>query len=367
MENKFMLTNKNTFKLSVITKRLKQEMKIKTFLLIIFLISLSYVANASSPKPPIIVKYGIYIKKITVDFQNGKFHAEFYWWALFNNDTSITGYTNDDILNFEYVNGINYKIGGIKNEIQLAKNLGNNNFYYTGLHQGDFYFSPNFKRYPFDKQKLDIIVENSLIPDDELVFMIDSSSYIKSNQDKNFWGLSNELLSNNTKETYKLFKTDLNVGKSTYNSNFGDISLPYQSFYGQITTSIFINRSFLPYISKLFLPLIIILFLSYFVFFLPTHKIEMSASLNVSAIFCATAFQLAISRSLPDIGYIIYVDKIFYTCYALIALSLTQSLTTFYLDSSGEGKKKIKAHKLDIIFRYIFPFLLIAAVILFAI
>ncbi len=362
-----MLIYKNTFNLSSLIKRLKQEMKIKTFLLIMLLISLSYAANASSPKQPIVVKYGIYIKKITVDFQNAKFHAEFYWWALFNNDTAITSYSNDEILNFEYANGINYKIDGIKNEIQLTKDLGNNNFYYTGLHQGDFYFSPNFKKYPFDKQKLDIVVENSLIPEEELVFVIDSSSYIKSNQDKNFWGLSNELLSNNTQETYKIFKTDLKVGNSIYNSNFGDINLPYKSFYGRITTSIFIDRSFLPYISKLFLPLIIILFLSYFVFYLPTHKIEMSGSLNVSAIFCATAFQLSISRSLPDIGYIIYVDKIFYTCYALIALSLTQSLTTFYLDSSGDEKKKRKAHRLDIIFRYIFPFLLIAAVVLFAI
>ena len=364
MENKKILNCNYTLIFSFLIKRLIPV--IKNFLLIISFITVCYTAKANTPKSPILVKYGIYIKKITVDFQNAKFHAVFYWWAQFNNDSTATGYKNDDILNFEYANAINYEIGGLKNEIQLFKNLGNNNFYYTGLHQGDFYFSPNFKMYPFDKQKLDIIVENSLIPEEELVFVIDSISYIKSNQNKNFWGLSNDLLSNNTMESYKIFKTNIIIGNSIYNSNFGDITLPYKSFYGRITTSIFIDRSFLPYISKLFLPLIIILFLAYFVFYLPTHKIEMSASLNVSALFCATAFQLAISRSLPDIGYIIYVDKIFYTCYALIALSLTQSLITYYLDSSGEEKKKRKAHRLDIVFRFIFPFLLIAAVILFA-
>ncbi len=365
MVTKNMRPHKNTCIFSILTKQFFQ-VKIKTFILIISLISLHYNANAYSPKSPILVKYGIYVKKITVDFQNAKFHAEFYWWALFNNDSTITDYSNDDILNFEYANGINCEIGGVKHEIQLVKDLGNNNFYYTGLHQGDFYFSPNFKMYPFDKQKLDIIIENSLIPEEELVFIIDSTSYIKSNQDKNFWGLSNDVLSNNTQESYKIFKTGIIVGNSIYNSNFGDISLPYKSFYGRITTSIFIDRSFLPYIGKLLIPLIIILFLVYFVFYLPTHKIEMSASLTVSALFCATAFQLAISHSLPDIGYIIYVDKIFYSCYALIALSLTQSLITYYLDSSGDEDKKRKAHKLDVIFRYIFPFLFIAAVILFA-
>jgi hypothetical protein len=325
-----------------------------------------YTTEANTSNPPIIVKYGIYIKRITIDFQNGKFHADFYWWTIFKNDSAVTGYKNEDILKLEYVNGINCPVGGSLGEIQLMKNLGDNSFYCTGYHQGDFYFTPNFKMYPFDKQKLEIIVENSLIPEQELIFSIDTASYIKSNQDKKYWGLSNEVLSNNRQESYRLFKTKVYAGNSLYNSNFGDTSLPAQSLYARVNTTIFIDRSFLPYISKLIIPLIIILFLVYFVFYLPTHKIEMSASLTVSALFCATAFQLAISRSLPEVGYIIYVDKIFYSCYALIALSLTQSLITYYLDSSGEESKKKKAHKLDVIFRFIYPVLFAAVVVLFA-
>jgi hypothetical protein len=340
--------------------------KTKYLLFLLFLTSICYKTNANSVKPPIIVKYGIYIKRITIDFQNGKFHTDFYWWTTFKNDSAISGYKNEDILKFEYINGINYPIGGFQKEIQLAKELGDNTYYFTGYHQGDFYFSPDFKMYPFDKQKLDIIVENSLIPDQELVFVIDSASYLKSNQDRNFWGLSNEILTNNQQESYKIFKSILSEGNNLYNSNFGDSSLPDKSYYARVTTSIFIDRSFLPYFSKLIIPLIIILFLVYFVFFLPTHKIEMSASLTVSALFCATAFQLAISRSLPEVGYIIYVDKIFYSCYALIALSLTQSLITYYLDSSGVESKKKKAHKLDVIFRFIYPVLFAAVVVLFA-
>jgi hypothetical protein len=356
----------NTSVLTIIKTSLCTKRSLKILVLLFSLIASISLAKANPLKTPIIVKYGIYIKRITVDFKEAKFHTEFYWWALFKNDSSVTGYKNDDILNLEYVNGINNEIGGVKNEIQLVKDLGNNNFYYTGFHQGDFYFSPNFKKYPFDKQQLDIIVENSLIPEEDLVFNIDSTSYLKSNQNRKFWGLSTDVISVNVLEGYKIFKTDLFVGNSIYNSNFGDSSLPYKSNYGRITTSIFIDRSLLPYISKLFIPLIIILFLVYFVFYLPTHKIEMSASLSVSAIFCATAFQLAISHSLPEIGYIIYVDKIFYSCYALIALSLTQSLITFYLDSSGEEKKKRQAKRLDMIFRFMFPILFIAALILFA-
>jgi hypothetical protein len=335
------------------------------FSLILSMFTAGFV-NAKPPKAPIVVKYGLHIKRVTVDFQNDKFHADFYWWALFHNDSAKSGYSNTDILNFEYVNGVYDEIGIIQREIQLAKDLGNNYFYYTGLHKGDFYFTPDFRRYPFDKQKLEIIIENSLIPAEELVFEPDTQSYKNSGHEPHLWGLANDVLNDNSKTIYRIFKTEINTGNSIYNSNFGDISLPYQSNYSRITTSLYIDRAFLPYISKIYIPLIIILFLVYMIFFLPTHKIEMSASLTVSAIFCATAFQLAISRSIPEIGYIIYVDKIFHTCYALIAMAFTQSLVTFYLDSSGDEAKKRKAKRLDILFRFLYPILFIVAVVLFA-
>ena len=51
-------------------------------------------------------------------------------------------------------------------------------FFAMGFHQGEFYFTPNYSMYPFDEQILDIIVENSLFPLSELIFISDTSSYI---------------------------------------------------------------------------------------------------------------------------------------------------------------------------------------------
>ena len=185
-------------------------------------------------------------------------------------------------------------------------------FFAMGFHQGEFYFTPNYSMYPFDEQILDIIVENSLFPSSELIFISDTSSY------------------------------------------------------SRIKASILINRSFLPYISKLIIPLIIILILVYFVFFLPAEKLDIAAGLTVTSLLSAIAFQTAMSTDIPEIGYIIYIDKVFYTCYFLIALSTAQSLITYYLDFSGEEKKVKLASQLDYIFRFLFPLLFFAAVILCA-
>ena len=217
----------------------------------------------------------------------------------------------DPVMAAKMANGILDLYDSIKNEIQYSRKSGDTSLI-MGFHQGQFYFTPDYSMYPFDEQVLDIIVENSLFPSSELIFISDTSSY------------------------------------------------------SRIKASILINRSFLPYISKLIIPLIIILILVYFVFFLPAEKLDIAAGLTVTSLLSAIAFQTAMSTDIPEIGYIIYIDKVFYTCYFLIALSTAQSLITYYLDFSGEEKKVKLASQLDYIFRFLFPLLFFAAVILFA-
>lgn len=335
------------------------------FFVLLCSIVFSTLIQGKTTKPPIYVHYGLFVKKLSVDFKASTFHSEFYWWAIFTNDSTKTGISNDDILQFEYVNGIDVEVGSIKNEIQYSRKSGDTSLI-MGFHQGQFYFTPDYSMYPFDEQILDIIVENSLFPSSELIFISDTSSYIVSQQLSHLRGLSDDLIKSNKTGNYHIHKTDIAIVDGIYNTNFGDATAPNTSYYSRIKASILINRSFLPYISKLIIPLIIILILVYFVFFLPAEKLDIAAGLTVTSLLSAIAFQTAMSTDIPEIGYIIYIDKVFYTCYFLIALSMAQSLITYYLDFSGEEKKVRLASQLDYIFRFLFPLLFFAAVILFA-
>ncbi len=114
------------------------------FFLILLFMRFHVYAQHSEIKQPLIVKYGIFVKKLSVDYKNSTFHSEFFWWAIYENDSLKTGMLNDDILNFEYVNGVNEETGSVKNEIQYVRKEGNN-YWVSGFHQGDFYFNPDAK------------------------------------------------------------------------------------------------------------------------------------------------------------------------------------------------------------------------------
>ena len=328
------------------------------------LFSFFYVSSANAQNP-IKIRFGIFVKKISPEFKESRFKTEFYWWIRFENDSNVTGISNDEILNLEYVNGVETGVDIFKDEIIEEKEISPNSFYYHGFHQGDFYFSPDFRMYPFDKQKLHISIENTLLAETDFVILPDEESYLRSNQLPHLKGLSSDLI-NQERESYGVLKSEILSGVGVYNTDFGDPEFSPISNYSRIDTVIYLERPIIPYISKLIIPLIIILLLVYYVFFLPPDKIDISAGLTVTSLLSAIAFQLAIGSELPDIGYIIYSDKVFYVCYFLIAISMAQSLYTYYLDVTGDEKKMKLAVNLDILFRFIFPILFFVPVILMA-
>jgi len=340
-------------------------MKKIIILLICFVYLKPMIAHSQEKKEVVKVTYGLFIKKVVPNFREGTFYAEFYWWIKFKNDSTTSGWRNDDIINIEYVNACQSENGSGISEIQENKVIGKDEYYYNGYHQGDFYFNPDYTSYPFDTQSLNISIENTLIPASQLIFVIDTASFISSGAEKKYFGLSDDLL--RAKSTnFNIAKSELTTLSGLYNSNFGDPDFPNQSSYSRVSVGIFISRSFIPFITKLIIPLAIILFLVYFVFFIPADKIDIAAGLTVTSLLSAIAFQLSVNSDLPEIGYIIYVDKVFYSCYFLIAISMAESLYTFYLDKSGDEKKMRLAERIDIASRFLFPVMFVASIYLFA-
>ncbi|MFM7769687.1 MAG: hypothetical protein ACKO8Q_03955, partial [Bacteroidota bacterium] len=270
-----------------------------------------------------------------------------------------------ELIHLEYVNGVDSEVNALQEEIIEIREISENEFYYHGFHKGDFYFSPDFSIYPFDKQCLHISIENTLLAKEDLIILPDFESYTRSGQPSDLLGLSDDLI-HQERESFDIYKSEIKSLDGIYNTDFGDPEFDAISTYSRLDTLIYLKRPIIPYITKLIIPLVIILLLVYYVFFLPPDKLDISAGLTVTSLLSAIAFQLAISSELPEIGYITYSDKIFYVCYFLIALSMAQSLYTYYLDASGEEAKIRSAKRLDIIFRFLFPFLFVVPVVLLA-
>lgn len=311
------------------------------------------------------VTYGLFLKKLAVDFKESTFHAEFYWWVRFTNDSTKSGVTNTDIMNLEYVNGVDVPVGSLKEEVQFTRQEGND-YLISGFHQGEFYFTPDFSMYPFDKQFLQITVENAVLDSQVLNFVSDTASYKISGQDSSLYAISTDLMKNTKSASYKIYRSSVFVNNGLYNTNFGDMAATPSSSNSRVNVVTMIDRSFLPYISKLIIPIVIILLLVYFVFFLPADKLDIAAGLTVTSLLSAIAFQTAISGDIPEIGYITYVDKVFYTCYALIALAMAESVVTYYMDARQTERDVVLAQRIDYAFRFLFPLSFAATTIYFA-
>lgn len=338
--------------------------KTVTALLIFFCFLFLEKSYSKENTEPIKMMFGVHIKKINLDYKNSTFYTEFYWWLIFTNDSTKTGISNEDILELEFTNSFDEPVGHFKEGIQESRNLENSKYYYSGYHQGNFFFNCNFEDYPFDKQKLKIELENSLLTNDQFLIVPDEKSYERSQMNKNFRGISKNLLErkkvNFTINSCNIFSTN-----NIYNTDFGDINYPKNSVFNCLTHEILIERNIVPYITKLFIPLMIILLLVYFVFFIPAEKLDMAAGLTVTSLLSAIAFQFSINSDLPEIGYLIYVDKVFYSTYLLIVLAMAESLWTFYLDLSGDPYKIKLAKTIDVLSRILFPIIFFGLSFLF--
>jgi len=211
---------------------------------------------------------------------------------------------------------------------------------------------------------LTIELENSLLTKDQFIIIPDKSSYQRSRMNRNFWGISQNLLERK-KVNFTINSSGIYSINNTYNTDFGDINYPNNSVFSCLIHKILIERNIVPYIAKLFIPLMLILLLVYFVFFIPADKLDMAAGLTVTSLLSAIAFQFSINNDLPEIGYLIYIDKVFYSTYLLIVLAMAESLWTFYLDRSGEPNKVKLAKTIDILSRIVFPIIFFSLSILF--
>ena len=315
-----------------------------SFILIIALFSSLQSFALSKPK----IYVGFYIKSLKTDIKEEIVTIDFYYWYRFKTpkDTAdISKYCE-----IEYVNG-----DITMEEIYEKKKIGvlKDQYYKHGRIKGDFSFSLDYTNYPFDKQKILIQIEHAYFTLDQIELIPDTISYSRTNTNRNFWGISEDLDSKDILINKSYFDVDHRV----YETDFGDIGLKEkQSSYSRLSYFINFSRNYIPYTFKFLIPIIIILSLSYLVFYIPAESLELACSLTVTSLLAAIAFQWTISDDLPNIGYLTTVDKIFYLAYLLIMLAMVQTVWTYNLVKNDNEKLAIK---LEMLGRWFFPILFV--------
>ena len=143
-----------------------------------------------------------------------------------------------------------------------------------------------------------------------------------------------------------------------------DVSLSVQPYYwreGSLDFSVVslqIDASRNPefYIYRVLLLLFIVVGMSWVIFWVPPSHFEFQIGIGATSMLTAIAFNLAISSTLPPVGYLTIMDKMVTWAIFLVLLAIIEAVLTGRLVIAG---KETEAKRMDRVSRYLFPVVLL--------
>ncbi len=274
--------------------------------------------EAEKPEGPEQVTTGIYALNVyNIDSSSSTFYLDFYVWFRWKGELDPTA-------NLEFMNGIEdwgaTKVPGYEKPEVL-----DDGFHYQFLRVESRFVQPfALDRYPLDQQKLTIQMEDS-------VHDVSALSYVVDTQNT---GISKDL----TIPGWKLLGHEIVAFTHKYDSNFGDPRITSSSF-SAVRFDVKVARPISFFIWKLLLPLIIVLVASWGGLILNPRHVDSRILIPVTALLTTVFLQQSYSATLPDIGYLVLLDKIYALAYLLIMMTILWTVTsadrTDHRDAAG--------------------------------
>ena len=279
------------------------------------------IAAAPAPDSPARVMVGAYINDIQqLDFKTNNYTVDLYVWFrwtapdLHPSKTMefINRYASDDNLRED-----------LYDEPQT---MPNGSLYSIVRYQGRFSTKFPLKSYPFDTQILKVMMEDTIsgvgtqiyVPDGDRSVMLDPVITLPG---------------------FTVGKPTMRIISNTYPTNFGDTSQPKAETYSRIILSIPVTRPVIAMSIKTFVPIVLIVVCAALVFFVRPRYVEGRIGLGITALLTLVALQLTSTAGLPDVDYLMMLDKIFLLAYLFIIIALARVVATSWrgADAKAEG------------------------------
>ena len=180
--------------------------------------------------------------------------------------------------------------------------------------------------YPLDTQKLSIMVEDTTNGADTVSYVIDKDSS----------GIGESLQI----PGWKLGGWSSQTFTHDYGTQFGEDETP--AVYSAAQFSMEISRPLSFFYWKLLLPLFIVFGAALSALLIRPQDLDVRSALPAGALLTTIFLQKSYSDDLPDLGYLILMDKIYLVVYALIVLTLIRAILA-YKATADEGPDVVKA------------------------
>ncbi len=297
-----------------------------------------------------------------IDIKTSTYKMDFYLWFRYRPNEQDTAYRPED---FVFTNAEGEFESTPLRDDENADGTVLKTYRVSGTFKEQF----QFHEYPFDRQTLAVELRNQNATTSFIQYVVDRVGMRYQTETK----LLENFRGNGTFES--LFGWNENAARMTQDAfpTSSTLGSP-QNFDRSIATNfslinleVDLERDSLQYIIKSLLPLLITLLLAYITFFLPLGH-EERLTVGSTALLTTAFFHLTLADALPEIGYTVAMEYLFYASYIMSALIVLLETLSSRLEKGMENTKRrsekavlqTRRHRLDMFGRIVYPSILIA-------
>jgi branched-chain amino acid transport system substrate-binding protein len=227
--------------------------------------------------------------------------------------------------------------------------------------QGDFKGSYDYRDYPFDRQKLKIYFQNTQIPSDHLIYVIDTFGLrlpgVNKDQQKPYQSLQLWQLED-LQYAQEAFSTSSTRGNPLlFNTN-------QRIDYSGLSSIITLQRRFSVFLIKTLLPLGLLTLVLYSTLFFSENLAKERLTVAIAALLSSAVLLTAINAQLSDTGYTVAIEYGFYIFFGLCLFCILIGLIVERLRQAG---RKTAVRYLDYTARIIYVLIVLATVATYAV
>jgi len=182
--------------------------------------------------------------------------------------------------------------------------------------QGKFNTKLPLADYPFDEQRLTVELDDGVLDEAQLRYVPDFRPAARNPE--------------MTLPGYDIGQPKLEVVSYPYATQFGERAGDPPS-YSRARFVLSVTRPAATYSVKLLLPIIIVLISAGLMFIVRPDFFEGRIGIGITALLTLVALQLTTNSALPEVNYLLMIDKIYIASYAFIVTSLGLVARTSWL------------------------------------
>lgn len=277
--------------------------------------------SQTAPSRPVSV--GVYINDIQdLNLKSHSYSVDLYIWFKWR-DKSL-----DPASTLEFNNP--YDLWGHVRTKVYPENrvLSTGEFYQVVRCQGRFSKKLVLEDYPFDRHSLVVEFEDSRAEVAGLQYVVDENSLT----------LHPELRI----PGFQVKKPTIHSLDFQYPTNFGDVGQPAR--YSRVKIEIPIARPMVAYGAKFMLPVLCVIFCAGLMFLFSPHYVDVRVGIGITALLTVVALQITLNDALPEIDYLVLMDKVYLASYFFVILGLALILRSTQKFDAGQ---EAEAHRKD--------------------